>query len=60
MSTKRKISLSSPQPAKKERKAIALDTKMIVNKQHEGGKKGNVIARDMYSAVRCREMLQMV
>lgn len=46
MSTKRKLSLSTPQPAKKERKAIDLDTKMKVIKQYEGGKKVNAIARD--------------
>jgi len=49
MSTKRKLSLSTPQPAKKERKVIDLDTKMNVIKQYEGGKKVNVIARDMKS-----------
>ncbi|XP_028664019.1 putative CENPB DNA-binding domain-containing protein 1 [Erpetoichthys calabaricus] len=47
MSTKRKLSLSTPQPAKKERKAIGLDTKMMILKQYEGGKKVNVIACDM-------------
>ncbi|XP_066093617.1 putative CENPB DNA-binding domain-containing protein 1 [Saccopteryx bilineata] len=46
MSTKRNLSLSTPQPAKKERKAIDLDTKTKVIKQYEGGKKVNVIARD--------------
>ena len=46
MSTKRKLS-STPQPAKKERKAIDLATKMQVIKQYEGGKKVNVIARDL-------------
>ncbi|XP_066203011.1 putative CENPB DNA-binding domain-containing protein 1 [Saccopteryx leptura] len=46
MSTKRKLSLSMPQPAKKERKAIHLDMKMKVIKQYKGGKKVNVIARD--------------
>ena len=46
MSTKRKLSLSTPQPAKKKRKAIDLDTKMKVIKQYEGGKKVNAIARD--------------
>ena len=45
MSTKRKLS-STPQPAKKERKAIHLATKMQVIKQYEGGKKVNAIARD--------------
>ncbi|KAI5626234.1 hypothetical protein C0J50_14224 [Silurus asotus] len=47
MSTKRKLSLSTPQPAKKERKAIDLDTKMKIIKQYEEGKKVNVIARGM-------------
>ncbi|XP_039593984.1 CENPB DNA-binding domain-containing protein 1-like [Polypterus senegalus] len=47
MSTKRKLSLSTPQPAKKERKAIDLDTKMMIIKQYEGGKKVNAIACDM-------------
>jgi len=47
MSTKRKLSLSSPQPAKKERKAIDLATKMQVIKQYEGGKKVNAMARDL-------------
>ncbi|KAM8769930.1 putative CENPB DNA-binding domain-containing protein 1 [Rhynchonycteris naso] len=37
----------SEQPAKKGRKAIDLHTKMEVIKQDEGGKKVNVIARDM-------------
>ncbi|XP_066216386.1 putative CENPB DNA-binding domain-containing protein 1 [Saccopteryx leptura] len=46
MSAKRKLSLSMPQPAKKERKAIDIDRKMKVIKQYEGGKKVNVIARD--------------
>ncbi|XP_066228014.1 putative CENPB DNA-binding domain-containing protein 1 [Saccopteryx leptura] len=46
MSTKRKLSLSTPPPAKKKRKAIDLDMKMKVIKQYEGGKKVNVIARD--------------
>ena len=47
MSTKRKLSLSTPQPAKKERKAIDLATKMQVIKRYEGGKKVNAIARDL-------------
>ncbi|XP_068605023.1 tigger transposable element-derived protein 1-like [Brachionichthys hirsutus] len=47
MSTKRKWSLSTYQPAKKKRKAIDLDTKMVVIKRHEGGQKVNVIAREM-------------
>ena len=47
MSTKRKLSLSTPQPAKKERKAIDLTTKMQVIKQYEGGKKVNAITRDL-------------
>ncbi|XP_064090764.1 tigger transposable element-derived protein 1-like [Macrobrachium nipponense] len=47
MSAKRKLCLSTPQHAKKERKAIDLDTKMTVIKQFEEGKKVNVIARDM-------------
>ncbi|XP_076054507.1 putative CENPB DNA-binding domain-containing protein 1 [Oratosquilla oratoria] len=47
MSSKRKILMSIPQPAKNERKAIDLYTKIIVIKQHERGKKVNVIARDM-------------
>ncbi|XP_051785316.1 tigger transposable element-derived protein 1-like [Erpetoichthys calabaricus] len=47
MSTKRKLSLCTPQPAKKERKAIDLDTKMMIIKQYEGGKKVNAIACDM-------------
>ena len=47
MSTKRKLSLSTPQPAKKERKAIDLTTKMQVIKQYEGGNKVNAITRDL-------------
>ncbi|XP_060771024.1 tigger transposable element-derived protein 1-like isoform X4 [Neoarius graeffei] len=39
--------VSSIPPAKKARKAIDLDTKMMVIKQHEGGKKVNAIARAM-------------
>ena len=39
--------MSTPQPAKKERKAIDLATKMQVIKQYEGGKKVNAIARDL-------------
>ena len=46
MSTKRKLS-STPQPAKKERKAIDLATKMQVIKQYEGGKKVNAIAHNL-------------
>ena len=47
MSTKRKMSSSSPQPDKKKRKTISLHPKMLVIKQFEGGKKKlNVIARD--------------
>ena len=55
MSTKTKMSSSLSQPAKKERKAINLDTKLLVIKQFEGGKKKvNMIACDqklMYSTV---------
>nr|XP_033800018.1 tigger transposable element-derived protein 1-like [Geotrypetes seraphini] len=47
MTTKRKLSLSTPQPSKKERKAIDLDTKMMIIKQYEGGKKVNAIACDL-------------
>ena len=39
MSTKRKQSLSTHKPAKKEKKAIDLNTKMMVIRQHERGKK---------------------
>ena len=47
MSTKTKMSSSSPQPGNKKRKTISLDTKMLVIKQFEGGKKKvNVFARD--------------
>ncbi|XP_066960747.1 tigger transposable element-derived protein 1-like [Macrobrachium rosenbergii] len=46
MSSKRKSS-SISNPAKKARKAIDLDTKLKVIKQFEGGKKVNVIARDL-------------
>ena len=45
--SKRKSSFDIPKPAKKERKAIDLDTKMKVIKQYEGGKKGNVITREL-------------
>nr|XP_033811880.1 CENPB DNA-binding domain-containing protein 1-like [Geotrypetes seraphini] len=47
MTTKRKLSLSTPQPSKKERKAIDLDTKMMIIKQYKGGKKVNAIACDI-------------
>ena len=47
MSTKRKSPLSTPKPAKRERKAIDLDTKMKVLKQYEGLKKVNMIAREL-------------
>ena len=47
MSTKRKSPLSTPKPAKRERKAIDLDTKMKVIKQYEGLKKVNMIAREL-------------
>ena len=47
MSAKRKLTLSTPKPAKKERKAIDLNTKMMVIRQREGGKKVNVIAHDL-------------
>ena len=47
MSNKTKMSSSSSQPAKKERKTISLDTKILLIKQFEGEKKKvNVIARD--------------
>ena len=46
MSTKKKVPTSTPRPVKKERKAIDLDTKLKVIKQHEEGKKVNMIARD--------------
>ena len=45
MFPKRKLS-STPQPAKQERKAIDLATKMQVIKQYEGGKKVNAIVFD--------------
>lgn len=45
MSTKKQISLSIPQPLKK-RKALDLDTKMMVIR-YKGGKKVNAIACDM-------------
>ena len=41
--TKRKLSLSAPQLAKKVKKSIDLNTKMTVIKQYEIGKKVNVI-----------------
>ena len=47
MSTKRKLPLSTPKHAKKVRKVIDLNTKMMVIRQHEGGKKVNVIACDL-------------
>ncbi len=47
MSNKRKLSLATPKPAKKEQKAIDVATKMNVIKQHEGGKKVNAIAHDL-------------
>ena len=37
--SKRKLSFDISKPAKRERKAIDLDTKMKVIKQYEGGKK---------------------
>ena len=39
------MSLSTPQPAKRE--IIILDTKILAIKQFEGGKKVNVVARDL-------------
>ncbi|XP_068218893.1 tigger transposable element-derived protein 1-like [Palaemon carinicauda] len=45
--SKRKLSLSTSQSAKKERKAIDLITKMMVIKQHDEGKKVSLIAREM-------------
>nr|XP_033788749.1 CENPB DNA-binding domain-containing protein 1-like [Geotrypetes seraphini] len=47
MTMKRKLSVSIPQPSKKERKAIDLDTKMMIIKQYEGGKKVNAITCDL-------------
>ena len=47
MSTKRKMSLSTPKPGKKERKAIDLNTKLMVIRQQERGQKVNVIACDL-------------
>ena len=44
MLNKRKIPLSMPRPEKKQRKAIDLETKMVI-KLHEGGRKAN----DSYS-----------
>uniref|UniRef100_A0A0L8HKQ7 HTH psq-type domain-containing protein n=1 Tax=Octopus bimaculoides TaxID=37653 RepID=A0A0L8HKQ7_OCTBM len=43
----RKLSSSTPQTAKKQRKAIDLDTKMMVIREHEGGKKVNEIAHEL-------------
>ena len=47
MATKRKSDFSLSKPAKRERKAIDLDMKMKVIKLYEGGKKVNVIAREL-------------
>lgn len=43
MSTNKKLSLCTSQPAKKQRKAVDFDTKLAVTKEYEGGKKVNVI-----------------
>uniref|UniRef100_A0A0L8I720 Uncharacterized protein n=1 Tax=Octopus bimaculoides TaxID=37653 RepID=A0A0L8I720_OCTBM len=45
--TRRKLSSSAPQTAKKQRKATNLDTKMMVIRQHEGGKKVNEITLEL-------------
>lgn len=47
MSTKRKLFLTNTQPAKKEREVTNLDTKKMIIKQFERGKKVNVITLDM-------------
>ena len=46
MSTNRTLFSSSPKAAKKARRTIDLDAKMTIIKQHEGGKKVNVICKD--------------
>ncbi|GAB1610688.1 tigger transposable element-derived protein 1-like, partial [Argonauta hians] len=47
MATKRTPDFSASKPAKRERKAIDLDTKMKAIKMHEGGGRVNDIAREL-------------
>ena len=47
MATKRTPDFSASKPAKRERKAIDLDTKMKAIKMHKGGRRVNDIAREL-------------